>query len=90
MVIRARVPNGIVAIQIQCGTSRCHVVIYLVNMVDGFFRKVFEVRVIRLEITNHNIQRADILGLGKNNRTTKQSTEGYPSIKFHKIPISTY
>ena len=58
---RIIIPGKIIAIQLHERSSTSPVIINIVQMLNSFFREIFEVWVIRLEIANNNIQDTDIL-----------------------------
>ena len=80
ILIGSHIPVFIVAKELH-GCVTHLVVIYLIQMLNRFFGEVFEVRMIRLKITNNNIQRTDILSvLSKSYRAAKQCAKGNPFI----------
>ena len=67
-------PRGIVTIKVHHRRTG-NIVINVVSVLNGFFREVFKVRMIRLEIANHNIQLTNVVYCIEHRCTTDHSTD---------------
>ena len=79
-------PYGIVTISVH-RRAAFGIIKNLIVVSNGFFREIFEVRMIRLEVTDNNIQLTDIATCIQQRGTTQNGTQGklcFITKQFHK------